>query len=146
MHIDNNDIYDIVEACCIAQLVDYIKYKLYLLAIESAITFAVIVVLTITIICTIIPAVVDGNHYGSYPSYFDKNDIKYGITCCMLDPYGAFAYVFDVLSVLLQTVTLYMAWDKHNQNCTNYNTFNKIIENEWKNFVKDNEKDFKIGI
>ena len=131
MDIDNNDMYGIDDASSIAQLVAYIEDKLYLLAIESAITFAVIVVLTITIIFTIIPAVVDGNHYGSYPSYFDKNYIEYGITCWMLDQYSALTYVFDVLNVPLQIAALYMACDEHKQNeSTKYNTFNNIIQKQ----------------
>ena len=106
-----------------------IRYKLYLFATESTITFSVIVVLSIAIICTIIPAVVNGNHYGSYPSYFDKNNIEYGITCWVVDQYSTIVYVVGVLSVLLQIVALYIAWGKHKQNeSTNYNIFNSIIQ------------------
>ena len=88
-HIDNNVIHDIDDASAIAQLVDYIEYKFYC---HRGVNYC-------NIICTIILAVVDGNHYGGYPSYPDKNYIEYGITCWVLDQYSAVAYVIDVFGI-----------------------------------------------
>ena len=74
--MDNNDMCDIDDVLYIAKLVDCIGNKLYLFATESTITFDVILVLTITILCT----VVYGNQYtyDSYSNYIDKTDTEYG--------------------------------------------------------------------